>query len=104
MKVARGNVDVSLSGDFQCRRCFDATPRIGQVAQPLRFHLRHFDNFSLGVVGGPLDAFLHQVLLANNTWPTIEEMPCGPDLRESHDRVLFTAERTESGISRQSTD
>jgi hypothetical protein len=54
MKVARGNVDVSLSGDFQYRRCFDATPRdtlrLGQVAQPLKFHLRHFDDFSLGVV------------------------------------------------------
>jgi hypothetical protein len=57
MKVARGNVVVSRSGDFQYRRCFDATLytlRVGQIAQPSRFHLRHFDDFSLGVVGDPL--------------------------------------------------
>jgi hypothetical protein len=64
MKVARGNVDVSLSGDFQYRRCFDATPRytlrVGLIAQPLKFHLRHFDDFSLGVAGGPL-AYLFAV-------------------------------------------
>ena len=58
MKVAPGNADVSRSGDFRCHRCFDATPRdalrVGQLAQPSRFHLRHFDDFSLGVVDGPL--------------------------------------------------
>jgi hypothetical protein len=57
MKVAPGNADVSPSGDFRRRRCFDATPRdsrrVGQVAQPLRLHLRHLDDFSLGVAGGP---------------------------------------------------
>jgi hypothetical protein len=51
MKVAPGNADVSPSGDFRRRRCFDATPRdsrrVGQVAQPLRLHLRHLDDFSL---------------------------------------------------------
>jgi hypothetical protein len=64
MKVAPGNADVSRSGDFRCHRCFDATPRdalrVGQLAQPSRFHLRHFDDFSLGVVGGPL-AYLFAV-------------------------------------------
>jgi hypothetical protein len=47
MKVAPGNVDVF-------RRCFEATLRVGQLAQPLRFHLGHFDDFSLGIVGDPL--------------------------------------------------
>ena len=149
MKVVPGNADVSRSGDFRCHRCFDATPRdslrVGQLAQPSRFHLRHFDDFSLGVAGGPLaylfavfkiprphlgtvfpeplsisgqhvidgmapdgsvlvtvDAFLDQGILANipgQPWKKMSQ----PGLRESHERVLFTGERTESGISRRST-